>query len=306
MNWRVKGIIQKVLSITPAGAVLNDALQHTLGTLRNFDGHVAGKVDDWSIITANLAEVGVPPTGRHFVEIGTGWLPTLPICFFLAGADRCDTFDVVRHMQPHVVRRLTAALTPHLVRIATSSQRPVEEVRTAHAALCRISQLPELLAATRIGYHAPADAAATGLPDNSVDVVFSNSVLEHIPREVIARLMIESRRILRPGGVAIHSVGCNDHYRHIDRQLSPINYLRFSETKWRFWNNDFQYQNRLRPQDFINLTQAAGMQLVLCKSVPRPDLLATLAKFPLAPEFRHYPPEQICSLSVDFVARKPA
>src|SRR3546814_19932839 len=32
-----------------------------------------------------------------------------------------------------------------------------------------------------IDYHAPADAASTALGDGEVDVVFSNSVLEHVP-----------------------------------------------------------------------------------------------------------------------------
>lgn len=40
------------------------------------------------------------------------------------------------------------------------------------------------------------------LEDKSVDVVFSSNVLEHIPH--IDQFMIEMRRVLRPGGIAVH------------------------------------------------------------------------------------------------------
>lgn len=45
------------------------------------------------------------------------------------------------------------------------------------------------------GHHIP-------LPDQSVDVIFSSNVLEHIPH--IDEFMIEMRRVLRPGGIAVH------------------------------------------------------------------------------------------------------
>jgi len=48
---------------------------------------------------------------------------------------------------------------------------------------------------------AAADAARLPLPDGAVDVVFCNSVLEHVPdwRPVL----LETSRVLRPGGVAV-------------------------------------------------------------------------------------------------------
>lgn len=45
------------------------------------------------------------------------------------------------------------------------------------------------------GHHIP-------LPDASIDVIFSSNVLEHIPH--IEEFMGEMRRVLRPGGVAVH------------------------------------------------------------------------------------------------------
>ena len=158
----------------------------------------------------------------------------------------------------------------------------------------------------RIEYHAPADASSTGLPGASVDVVFSNSVLEHIPGDVLLAIMRESARVLRPGGLAVHGVNCGDHYAYADRRVTPINYLSFSEREWSFWNNDLQYQNRLRSRDFLQIAAQAGLETILAKQSPRPELLAMLPRMKIAPEFHKYPPVELASTSIDFVARRPA
>jgi SAM-dependent methyltransferase len=142
------------------------------------------------------------------------------------------------------------------------------------------------------------------LPDAAVDIIFSNSVLEHIAADLLPAMMQESRRVLRPGGLAIHSANCGDHYAYFDRHITPINYLTYTADQWRFWNNRLLHQNRLRPQDFIEAAEAAGLDVVLRKFKPRPDLLEALPRLNIAPEFLAYPPEQLCTTSVDFVAQR--
>ncbi len=246
---------------------------------------------------AHLAELEVSPRDRRYVEIGTGWFPTLPVCFHLAGAASVVSYDLRRHLNPRLTERLLPALEPHLTAIATAAGRSLPDVQADYAALDP-ARLP-------FEYRAPADAAVSGLPDNSVDAVFSNSVLEHVAPDAIARLMQETRRILKPGGLAIHSANCGDHYAYFDRHITAINYLAYPADAWAFWNNALLYQNRLRPQDFIDLATAAGLEIVLEKHAARPELLAALPGLQLAPEFQQYPPEQLCSTSIDFVARKP-
>jgi SAM-dependent methyltransferase len=152
---------------------------------------------------------------------------------------------------------------PFLPRIAEAADRPLTEVHASHAKLRATRTVAELLERAPIEYRAPADASASGIQDDSIDVVFSNSVLEHVVERDIARIMEESRRILRKGGLVIHDVNCGDHYAYFDRSITPINYLSYSDREWAFWNNRLQYQNRLRPADFIRLAHAAGLELVL-------------------------------------------
>jgi ubiquinone/menaquinone biosynthesis C-methylase UbiE len=49
-----------------------------------------------------------------------------------------------------------------------------------------------------------ADAEATGLPSGSFDLVFSAALFHETSEPAIARIVAESLRLLRPGGIAIH------------------------------------------------------------------------------------------------------
>jgi SAM-dependent methyltransferase len=304
MNWRVKGVIQKALSVTPGGVAVNDWLQKTLGANRDFSGTLASKVDDWAIFLSHTDRMGVKVQGLRLMEVGTGWFPTLPICFSLAGVDRIATYDLNRHLNQEISFRMLAGLEPMLARIAEAAHASPSDVERRYRELRQAPTLDRLLQAARIEYHSPADASRTGLASNSVDIVFSNSVFEHVPPGPIQDILIESRRILKPGGLSIHSTNCGDHYAYFDKSITAINYLTYTDRQWRFWDNDLLYQNRLRPSDFIDMARRAELEIPLIFHKPRPELLAALEHLTIAPEFKHYPPEQLCATSVDFVARK--
>lgn len=306
MNWRVKGLLQKTLSVLPGGTNINDLLQTTVGTLRNFEANVDRKViDDWCVLASHMTELGRPLENLDYFEIGTGWYPTLPVCYALANAKSCQTFDISRHLRENWTFRMLRRIECHLPAIAVSSQRTLSEVEGEYHALLRATTIDQLLHRSRVHYHAPADATDCGLPDASIDVVFSNSVFEHVTPYTLTRIMSESIRILRPGGIVIHSVNCGDHYAYFDPRITAMNYLTYDEDRWRFWNSSLLYQNRMRPCDFLEAAERAGFALLLVKQRPRPELLNVLPKLKIVPEFDHYAPEQLATTSIDFVAEKP-
>ncbi len=55
------------------------------------------------------------------------------------------------------------------------------------------------------------DACHTSFCDASFDFIFSQSVLEHIPRDVIADLVRENKRLLKKGGIADHVIAVWTH-----------------------------------------------------------------------------------------------
>lgn len=309
MHWRIKGGIQKVLGSIPFGDRLHYQLQKRAGGLRAFDRELEVKIEDWRLMAGHLRSAGVAVADTRFLEMGTGWYPTFPFSLFLGGAASVITVDLRRHLKAELTVRMTDALVRFLPVIAEATGR-------SEATLARLQR--QLSTAVRAGasleeatngvvaYHAPADAAATGLPAASVDVVFSNSVLEHVPGPVIERCFVEARRILRPGGVVFHSVNCGDHYAYIDRNVHQLNYLQFSDAAWKKWNNKFLYQNRLRAIDLVDIARAAGFSIELDSSRPHPTRLRQLDGIRVHPQFARYSREQLAVTSLDLIGRNPA
>lgn len=304
MHWRVKGLVQKSLSHIPYGDALNDHLQQKFGGLRQFERNVASKVDDWKFSMRYLKDVSFDVRRATLVEIGTGWYPTLPICFSLAGVTHVLTYDSVRHLNTALTFRMLAALGGHLASIAEASRTTEKEVRERYRELLEAKDVKALLKRAHVEYKAPADVRATSLPPDSVDLVFSNSVMQQVPKEVIRGIMLESVRILRPNCLTLHNVGCSDQYAFMDRGISFVNYLQYSERQWRKWNNAFQYQNRLRAPEFLELTTEAGLEVVYKHTAIRPGTCEALTTLKIAPEFQRFSLADLAITTVDFISKK--
>lgn len=308
MDWRVKGVIQKVLGYVPYGHELHHAMQRSQG-LRSFAHECDIKVDDWRIMMEILRASNVTITDATLMEIGTGWYPTLPVCFYLSGASLIATYDLDRLLRLDLVKLLAARLRTHTKTIAEASGVAEEVIERKRAMFERaLDRGADLMAATQgaIDYRPRFDATKSGLPDASIDLVFSNSVLEHVPAPVLAAMFHETFRILKPNAATLHSVNCGDHYAYFDKTISQLHYLQFSEAQWRLWNNGFQYQNRLRAKEFPRLAIAAGLTIESDASMAYPHRLLELDRITIDPMFAHYTREELAKTNIDFVARKPA
>ena len=308
MHWKAKGLLQKLLGVLPGGRHLHYGLQRRFGGLRDFERELATKLDDWRIMLERLRESSIDIVDRHLLEIGTGWYPTFPLACHLAGARRVSSFDLNPHLRADLTLACARRLGGELDAIAQVARIDAGGVRARHSRL--LAELErgaplEAASAGAIACRAPADAAATGVGPGEVDLIFSNSVLEHVPPAVIDALYREAMRVLRPGGAMFHSVNCGDHYAYVDRGIHQLNYLRYSDRDWRFWDNAFLYQNRLRAHEFVDRARAAGFEVVLDTARPSERRLAELAATPVHAQFAQVPPERLCITSVDFIARKP-
>ncbi len=307
MHWRVKGLLQKALSSAPGGEAMHYRLQRRFGGLQNFSEELATKVDDWQIMVRHLRDARVTLSSSHFFEIGTGWYPTFPFALYLAGARKITTYDLNRHLQDDLVRTAVKELHAFLEVIAADGHCEPADVEARYRKLVgSIEAGADLSDATSgvIRYLAPADATATALADGEVDVVFSNSVLEHVPPDAIKAMYRESMRILSPGGIMFHSVNCGDHYSYVDRNIDQLNYLRYSDRAWKLWDNAFLYQNRMRAHEFVENALAAGFCIELDTSTTRANRMEQLAAMKVDARFSNVSPERLCITSVDFIARK--
>jgi SAM-dependent methyltransferase len=308
MDWRIKGAIQKLLGYVPGGDHLHYLLQRRGGGLSDFGRECDIKVDDWRLMMGHLRASGTPVAGATLLEMGTGWYPTFPLCLYLAGASRVYTLDLNVHLKTDMTAALADRLASHVPLIARESGRSEAEVSACQRALAQALRDGASLASATgsvVAYRAPADAANTQLPSGSIDAVFSNSVLEHVPGAVIEKCLTEAMRILRPGAIVFHSVNCGDHYAYADRSIDQLHYLQYSEQEWQKWNNAFLYQNRLRAIDFTDMAKRAGFTIEIDTSRAKPERLRQLDAIQIDPHFASYSREQLAITSIDFVGRKP-
>jgi hypothetical protein len=308
MHWRIKGVLQKTLGALPWGEPLHYQLQRRFGGMRNPRREILLKIDDWELMAKQLHTVGAAIPGARLMEVGSGWYPALPLACYLGGAARVYTCDLNRLLKPDLMRLCIEVLGEALPRIATGCQVPLADVQSRYRRMLAAADAidPAELSDDVIQYRAPADAADPGLEAGAVDIVFSNSVLEHVPPDAIERLHRGSLRLLRAGGWIFHSVNCGDHYAYADPKIHQLNYLQYSDRQWAFWNNRFLYQNRLRAHQLVDAARDAGFQILLDTSHPRPQRLEQLRAMKIASEFEGIPEEKLCITTVDFIGKSPS
>lgn len=229
----------------------------------------------------------------HF-EFGAGWDLCNNICFYCQGIDRQITIDINQLAR----RDLINTVIDHI-----QQRRPPAMTRLPNGPLPR-DFMPFLRQAYGIDYRPLCDASATGLDQASLDFITTTNTLEHIPRQSIQEILLECRRILKPGGLMSMKIDYSDHYSHADASITPYNFLQFTEEQWRKYNPSIHFQNRLRHRDHCELFQEAGFE-VLHDQGEMPDHgLEQVALLHPAPPFDSYEPEQLAVTSGWFVLRR--
>lgn len=145
--------------------------------------------------------------------------------------------------------------------------------------LSEARNIAEILALCRASYHTAGLASLKTITQDSVDLIFSQAVLEHVREHEFLPTMVECKRVLRDGGVASHRVDLKDHL------AGGLNNLRFSKKVWEsniFVCSGF-YTNRIRFSRMIRLMKEAGFQIAFSQADRWGDI--PIARGKLAKEF---------------------
>lgn len=116
---------------------------------------------------------------------------------------------------------------------------------------------------SRIAIHLGRSAAAIPEGDESFDVTFSVSVLQHVRREALADVAAELYRVTRPGGMGFHRIDFRDL-----ESSDPLRHLCFTDAEYRLmYQHRRSYTNRYRLDDYQSIFQSAGFAEVRCEDV---------------------------------------
>lgn len=294
IRWRAKALIQGALAVVPGGVELNHRLQIWNGSFRR-----DRRTPRFVYQSAQVGDFGRRKGGLEgavVVEIGSGWDFIGAIIFHLAGASAFHAFDLRVNLDLRLAKDLILAVGQDVAaEVAACLASDPEEVRGKLDRLAAADTTEGLLRALGAHYHAPGDARRTGLPTESVDVVFSYGSLEHIPGPDLAEILAESRRILRPDGLAYHNIGTHDHFEGAGAG-SAVNFLRYSEIQWRILaGNKFAYHNRLRMSDYLRMFEDAGLQVTFQRRELLERNLEALAHMRVHRSFAGRSPEDLAT-----------
>lgn len=296
-HWRVKVITQWLLQFLPRPQDLNYVLQtRVTRSLPRSDVALQTAVEAARTrVDLAVKHLGMAPQSIRALEIGVGWDLAMPLSSYCLGIDRQVLFDLNPLLKPELVRGVAERLRNAPERLYFARELPVPNFTTG-------VELESWLAAIGIEYRAPADALRTGLDDESIDVVWSRDVLEHVPTTLIPELLEEAARIVIAGGVTIHDIDHVDHYSYSDRRLGPYNSLKFSELVWHLHNPPMQYQNRMRSCEYLALFTGAGWHVVHVET--ESGTLQDLRQITPTPRFRALSVTDLLPLRTMVVARK--
>jgi SAM-dependent methyltransferase len=269
MNWRIKCLALQLLRVAPGGGRAHRALQrHVTG--RYFLNLTEGDLDVHASHVANYRRLGRP--GRA-LEFGAGGHLLTALMLSAAGAREILALDIER--------LATVERVNHVIRQLAQLRLPGQWTE--------VTDLGEDLARRhRIRYLAPADCRATGLPEGSVDFVYSTSTLEHITEPDIVAILRECVRVSSSDALFSFSIDYRDHYAGFDRSITPYNFYRYSDRQWSKYSPPQHFQNRLRHCDYVRLFDVLGVETVSAARHSR-GRADELADIPLSCRFRRYP-----------------
>lgn len=298
MNWKVKALVQGAISLLPVGSTrAYEWVQRRFGAYGSAQFDAINSFRRTLGIIAKMRNAGFEPEGKRLLEVGTGTRLYSPLTWWICGTREIHTFDVQVLLQAPIVQQeidCVVQRTDELAAIFREFDVPASfEERLRWLASKAPTTIPELLGLIDGTYHAPADAAKTGLEAGSIDVHTSCNTLEHIPKAVLEAIFGEAFRLLSPAGLLIHKIDLSDHYAHHDPSITRLNYLQYGDLSWRILNhNRFMYQNRLRYCEYRQVLEGAGFHLHAEELTAEPEVEQKLREQgKIAPRFRRYSPE---------------
>ena len=278
--WYLKIALKIILSRIP----LNRTFWNRLGVFRH--GRMKEPSYAFEVFMKHFRRAGLPSDGPPFValELGPGDSLFSALSVYSFGGSKTYLIDVA----PFATRDMNGYR--QMVAFLSSKNLPVPDLDNAIS----LEQVLEIC-----GAHygtAGLDSRRSG-PSGSVDLFWSQSVLQHIRRDEFADIINETRRVIRPDGVCSHSADLKDCLG------GRLNNLRFPERLWErnFMANLGFYTNRVRFSEMLQLFEQVGFE---------PEILGVewwekvpTAKSRLAAEFKALPEEELLVSAFDVILR---
>ena len=264
MYWQLayvaKHAAQKVLGGVPNGFVVQELVKRSTGHWKEVaSDRFARTVLERKVSGFNAAGIRPPDT---VVEQGTGWLGLDLVLFHVAGARRIVTYDTTPWLREDLVR-FHARECPLWTDIAKRWRGVDHEAVDERAKQLRRDAddpWPTLLASLGVTVRVTRSMDRAEIESDSVDLFYSDSVLQFMEPRDLETLAQEAGRFLKASGVSYHVIDCFDLHAGKDGRIPRLAYLAWPEPAWRLMTSRYlNYQNRLRMPEFAALFDRHGL-----------------------------------------------
>ncbi|MEH2181665.1 hypothetical protein [Nostoc sp.] len=161
------------------------------------------------------------------LEIGSGWLLTHSLVFYLLGAKKVYATDVCPLLQPENIFKAVCNSVDWSILDSLST---FEERDIIHLRLKKLLSLKslsvEVLQDLGIEYIAPINLSEQVLNYDKIDFIFSKSVLEHVPVDDVVPLLENLVSSLSEDGFMFHLIDLLDHR---DRKKRPFEFFIYQQ-----------------------------------------------------------------------------
>ncbi|MBF4465636.1 hypothetical protein [Flavobacterium sp. LC2016-12] len=233
MNHTVKTRIFKALSLLPdrLGYSLYHILQD-IGSKTTLEDKINSTKRTYDTIKRILLENNLTTEGLNIAEIGSGWVPVFPYQLILFGkAKSVDTYDINEHYNIKEIKKLNEYYNSQFnFEIENRDKYPLHNA---------------------VKYFPKTNICNGDL--KNVDLVLSRFVLEHISPENLSEIHDFLFSDLKSGSYVLHLISPSDHRAYSDSSLSLQDFLKYSEEEWNQIQTKFDYHNRLRFPQYLEL-----------------------------------------------------
>jgi SAM-dependent methyltransferase len=120
----------------------------------------------------------------------------------------------------------------------------------------------KILADHNIDYYTAGLESLTKIPPNSIDLVISNAVLEHIHPKSLSAYLAKINQLLTPGGVMIHRIDYRDHLVRSNFHQGLPRFI----VKSNFYKKSILYLNGFTEQQYSQLFIINGFSISIIDS----------------------------------------
>ena len=244
MNHKIKTLLFKSLALLPNK--LGDYCYHKIQS--SFDkstlgDRLKGVESTYFRLLKVLNDLNIDLKDKTVFELGAGWFPGMPYFFkFKFEAKKVITVDINRHFKKERVLELNNLFSKRysihiLINSGDKYGLPYE-----------IEYLPNY------------NIIEKDFPDTQV--IFSRYVLSHMNENDVDALHKKMKAELKKDSYVIHFISPSDLRQHGDIHIASQDFLKYSKEKWGKIHTKYDYHNRLRLPQFIEIFKKYNYEIM--------------------------------------------